>query len=964
MARSPDHARPTDRTARADGARVDPDEVRDADFADSPVDRRRFLALSAATGAALALPGSATAAVDGEPLTDEYAFVVNHTPDEYEAPTVVEFADRDALAAFADEYAADPDPDLSRAPKAVTRESPTPAAHAHLTADEVVDVLEMDGVELMDFSPGANPWWTLDDPYADGVFPPVEEARDFVSYRETARALDHLEETYPDRVRVHALDGSPGWPNRYTGADPDPQEIYVVDVATDVRDEASFAAKEKVVFSLSIHGDERAGVEAGCRLLEDLARGEADDFAGLLDDVAVVFVFTNPDGWVSREPQYEITYGETRTNFRRGNASGVDTNRQYPTMGWVDPAFWPAEPEDTPEVRPGYEEEGLGYADVVPDALAIVDHFRGYENVEYLCDYHGMYVADHVVFNLETNAPFDHDGTHDLDEVNVRIGEGMREEWGDVDALADDLARSGEEMYGFPFVPDGDSYGGLFDWGTIYDSLAYQVTGAFLGWAGQPEAFGGLGAVTVAPEIVRANHFPEAVIEWKPYVERHLVRAYRISMREFARMTAAETNATVATGGRDTAYVTTDALTRSSADLPYTDERPGEGDGPGRDRAAEVRRRHDVVQPGPDGRASVDVAATDASHSLSIHLAGVAGATDGVVRVRNPDGTVVHEVDLAERAAPETDAPGRPHDFEGWFVRRPAAGRWEVEVEADAEIEADLTVLDADEYPDPEAVLGYEQREYTVDPMQFFADLEPHLEDGEIDGLRVHDVRIGRLLRGNSGERRYDKLVVSHDEGVDDPAYVAAIEAFVEAGGDLVLTDAGVNLLAELDVGEAAAIGTDDVDEIEMWFANLDDRDFEHPLLAGVRPRQREIWKGSQLGYTTWVDQPATVVDRDAFEAAGGSVAGTLTEWDVVDGWPAPVGTGVGAGTLAAADGDAEVVVLGSVLPPAQQTVLHPFGMADYAVSFMGHTLVCNALGFEQRRYVDGDLVRTYGEIR
>ncbi|SEW28150.1 M14 family zinc carboxypeptidase [Natrinema salifodinae] len=950
--------RSADRAADTDANAVDADpdagRIPTDTFADSTIDRRTFLSLSAATGAALALPGAATADVGGEPLTDEYAFVVNHTPDEYAAATVIEFADQATLESFADEYEEEPDSDRSRAPKAVTRQSPTPAAHAHLTADEVAAVLELEGVELMAFSPGANPWWKLEEPYADGVFPPVEAAREFISYRETGQGLAHLEAEFPDRVRVHTLESSPGWPNRDSGDDPDPQDIYVVDVATDVRDEASFAAKEKVVYSLSIHGDERAGVETGARLLEDLARGDADDFEGLLDEIAFVFVFTNPDGWVSREPQFEIPWGETQTNFRRGNAAGVDTNRQYPTMGWIDPAFWPAEPEGAPEVRPGYEDEGLGYEDVVPDSLAIVDHFREYETVEYLCDYHGMYTADHVVFNLETNAPFDHDGTHDLDEVNIRIGEGMADRWGGIEELADDIARAGEEQYGVSeYVPDG-----LFDYGTVYDSLAYQVTGAFFGWAGQPEAFGGLGAVTVAPEIIFANHYPEAAIEWKPYIERRLVTAYRISMREFARMTAADTDATVATGGRDTAYVTTDELTRSSADLPYTDEQPGNGTDNGNERgrgrrSAAVRRRHDVVRPGPRGRgrASVETEATDASHSLSVQFSGLDGATDGVVRITNPAGTVVHEIDLAEKAAPdpESGAPG-PHDFEGWFRRRPEAGQWSVEVESDADVEVELIVLDAeDEYPDPREVLGYEQREYAVNPMQFFADLSEHLEDGSMDGLRVHDVRIGRLLRGNSGKRRYDKLVVSHDVGIDDPQYVAAIEDFVAAGGDLVLTDAGVNLLGALDVGDAATIEADDVETVAVRFANLEDRDFDHPLLDGIRPRQQELWKGPQLGYTTDVDQPATVVDGDAFAAAGGQAAGTT-------------GGGVSVGTLAA--GESEITVLGSILPPAQQTVLHPFGMADYSLSFMGHTLVCNALGFEQRRYREGELIRTYGEIR
>ncbi|WP_049924486.1 M14 family metallopeptidase [Halopiger djelfimassiliensis] len=943
------------RSDRTIGTTADAASDIDDAFSDSAIDRRTFLSLSAATGTALALPGAATADVRDEPMTDEYEFVVNHTPDEYEAPTIIEFADREALEAFADEYEETPDPERPRPPKAVTRLSPTPAAHAHLTADEVADVLGFDGIERMDFSPGANPWWKIEAPYESGVFPSVEQARNYVSYAETVQGLEHIAAEHPDRVRVQAVSESPGWNNQYTGTDPDPKPVYVAEVAKNVRDRESFDGKPKAVYSLSIHGDERAGVESGCRLIEDLAAGRADEFEPLLEEIALVFLFTNPDGWVSRRPQTEIPWIDDHdTNFQRGNArrfdgQQIDTNRQYPTIGWVNPSFRPAEPDGAPEE----------FFDLVPDALGIVEHFRGYDNVAFLCDYHGMYTADHMVFNLETNAPFDHDGTHDLDEVNRRIGEGMQAHWGDVDAIADDIATAGEERYGTPFVPTGDSFDGLFDWGSIYDSLSYQITGSLLGWAGQPEAFGGLGAITVAPEIILSNHVADAQMEWKPYWSRHYVTAYRISMRELAEMTARETSATIATGGQNTAYVTADELTRSSAELPHTD---GAEHGHGQDSETTVQRSHDVVHPGPDTQSAVGTETTDETHSLFVHLDGVRHATEGTVRLRRPNGSVVREIDLSAKADP-ADRTARKHDFEELFVRRPQAGQWAVEVESDVEIRVTTTRLETEgEIPDPKEVLGYEQREYSVDPMQFFADLEPYLEDGWIDELPVSAVGDGQLVRSDSTGRRCDKLVVSHDVGIDNPLYVSMIETFLSVGGDLVLTDTGVNLLGELDVGEAAAIDHEDIHDTVVPFANLENRDFDHPLLAGVRPRQQEVWKGSQLGYTTGVDQPATVVDIDAFEDAGGNVAGTFTRWTEVDGTMRPVEPGVGAGMLSA--GDSEIAVLGSVLPPAQQTELHPFGMADYAVSFMGHTLVCNALGFEQRRYVDGELVRTYGDIR
>ncbi|WP_245758085.1 M14 family metallopeptidase [Natronobacterium haloterrestre] len=924
-------------------------------FEDGPVDRRTFLQLSAATGAALSLPGAAAASEDDvthEALTDRCDFVVNHTPDDYVASVVIEF-DTDVPEGF-NEYT-DPDWDINdqeAPPTAVTREDPSPAAHARLDAAGLEDVLSEYGehIESVDFSPGANPWWKLEEPYADGVFPAVAESRDYLAFEESVQGIEYLEsEVDPDRLNFFSIGESPGWANEFTGQDPDPNDIYVTEVTNDVDDRDAFAEKEKVVYSLNIHGDERAGTEAGCRLIEDIATGNAPEFEALLDDIAIIFLFTNPDGWVSRKPETVVPWVEGHNrNFQRGNASWfdgpVDTNRQYPTIGWTDPGFRPAEPDGAPEE----------FEDLVSDSLAIVEHFRTYDNVEFLCDYHGMYTADHMVFNLETNAPFDHVGTHNLDEVSIRIGEAMHEEWGSVDSdpLASDITSAADTEYFWvdDYSPEGDSYDGLFDWGTIYDSLAYQVTGAFLSWAGQPEEFGGLGAVTVAPEIIISNNFTSAIKEWKPYWVRHYETAYRLSMREYAKMTAAERDATVVTGGQDTAYVSSDTLTRSSADLSHTDESPGRGRGRGQDRATRVQQRHEAVQPGPSGRASIDTPADDSAHSLSVHFEGLDTASKGTVELVNPGGNVVREIDLTARDDPNVPE-ARRHDFEGWYVPQPEAGDWTIEVDADAEVSVQTTLLESEEeHPDPEEVLGYEQREYVVNPMQFFEDLEPFVEDGDIDGLRVHDVRNGRLLRGRSGKRHYDKLVVSHDDGLDDPQYVAAIEEFVEAGGDLVLTDSGVNLLGELEVGDAADIGDDHVDDITVQFANLENRAFDHDLLAGIRTRQQEMWKGSQLGYTVGVDQPATVVDEDAFEAAGGEVAGTIDD------------EGVGAGRLYA--GDSEINVLGSVLPPAQQSELHPFGMADYSVSFMGHTLLCNALGFEQRRFRNGEEIRTYGQIR
>lgn len=270
------------------------------------IDRRSFLRVAATTGAALVLPSTVSADITDDTMTDLAEFVVNATPEGYEATLVVEFADVDGLETFAEKYA-EPDwtPEESlHAPKAVTRTEPTPAAHAALTADELDSAFGFADIELVDFSPGANPFWKLQEPYADGVFPDVVNARDWISHREAGQALDHLTAEYPDRVRVHRIGEGPGWENFLTGEDPDQHDIYVAELTNDVRNEESFREKDKAVFTVGIHGNERAGVEAGSRILEAAATGEADDINQLLDDIVIVYVYINPDGWTVRDPHY------------------------------------------------------------------------------------------------------------------------------------------------------------------------------------------------------------------------------------------------------------------------------------------------------------------------------------------------------------------------------------------------------------------------------------------------------------------------------------------------------------------------------------------------------------------------------------------------------------------------------------------------------------------------------------
>lgn len=205
-------------------------------FVDEVINRRTFLSIAAATGAALALPSVVSADVSHENMTDEAEFAVNATPEEYEAHLVFSFVNTEAVAVFEEEYS-DPDWDIeadASPPKGVVREGPTPAGHAYLTADELEslldEVVDPDSIDLIEHSIGANPFWKLDDwpeedTYSDRVFPDIEAARDYTNNAESYAGLSYLEDQYPDRINVREVGQSPGWENVLTGEETDPKDV-------------------------------------------------------------------------------------------------------------------------------------------------------------------------------------------------------------------------------------------------------------------------------------------------------------------------------------------------------------------------------------------------------------------------------------------------------------------------------------------------------------------------------------------------------------------------------------------------------------------------------------------------------------------------------------------------------------------------------------------------------------------
>ena len=915
-------------------------------FADADIDRRTFVRLSAATGAALAFPGNASASVSGAAFEAEYQYVLNHTPAEYAVPTLVQFADASGPAAM----------DAAVDAETVTTTEPEPAAHAQLTAAQAEAVAELPTAETFTYAPGANPFWRLGY-YPLGVFPEPTRCLDYIVYEEMIAGMEHLEQQHPDRLDFYDIGRSPGYDNPISDR-PDPKPVWVAEVTNDIDDEESYREKEKVFYSLSLHGDERAGAEAGCRFVEELLRGNEEEIEQLLDDAVLLLTFTNPDGWVARHPQYV-------GRFQRGNAEVGDTNRQYPIVGWIRPDHYPAEPRgaDATDDGPGIDSDvPREYFENVPDSLAIVEHLRGYENLNYGADFHGASVfGDDFVFGLISQAQYDHRELHELYGLNRDVD----------DALT-------EEIQPQPYTSNE------YDYATIWDLLGYTDSGIQGDWLAHPKALGGLGMTSMDFEMAFANIV--ASNYYDPNLLDKQVRGYKQGIRtltEFAiqnsdtRNTDDEFEANVRTGGNSTAVVTTDALTRSSDQLVYPDD-DGSSVGGGTlpvqtavDPNTEVTGTEETLS--LEGATTLSVPEDTHTLALDFEPDGPAAAT-----LRSPSGETVRSYDATD--GPMVDGPGTE-----WTIREPEAGTWTVVGEPRTATNesngesatGESATLSATAVrtengtmtPDPREALGYGQFDYEVSPLVFFdsdffdADDELRALDVERDfddftDAPVETLSVADVKAGAAGD--FDNLVVIHDDGIDDNDYVSALDEFVDSGGNLVVTDSGVNLLGAMDSDLTSTIAPEDTFEETYYVANLGTKSSDQPLLEDARPVQNQLWKVSGLGYSVDTEAPMTLVDETAFDEANGIAAGTQDAGISAGSLVGPTDGAVTTRELVESDTGA-VHFIGGVFPPASQENLHPFGLLDYSASFLGYLMLTNALGYVQTRSIEGEVTATFG---
>jgi hypothetical protein len=670
------------------------------------------------------------------------------------------------------------------------------------------------------------------------IFPEADLARGYIQYTpdpfgfvEYQHGIEYLAQKYPRWISVfrlsdlygkQAVSAGPDAIRSYEEGDAgDGRDIQVIKITDhDVPDEG----KETLLFSLSVHGNERGGLEGGVRTAEDLAIAAEEggtivdgvrnyesstgrhatlheyDVADVLAKEAVYLLDFNVDGWAVGDwwnPPMPSTY-------TRGNTIGTDLNRQMPSIGRID------------ENRNPLEESEMKYGTQFMHEVA--ERGQG-GKMAYGADIHGELNSQAYMDIMYPAGEFDSVDHRRLMAIAERtksvIDETLFE--GIVEQIEN--ATGGNEAEYARAIPLKPAH-----WATVWDTLGYTDTG-FIGDYMATD----LGVTGMDYEIFLNHTVPEKF--WNVYLqENHITASRGIIKTAMAYALYQEeefnvSNVEVDPVGRAGYVVNPDRVTD-------TDE-----NGPGR-------------LPGPDA--------------------------DGI----------------GENGEP------------------------------------------------------VEQRPYSVTNQQWFRDTN-QLMDRRFARLRAADI-----AANPRGLDAVDTLVLADVPAPADPrgraydaaAYYANLRAWVERGGNLVLTDKALHALGDLGV-----VSGDAVTDIRVYQPYANFQDFDHPMTEGLRRNARQLVEAATLGYGIGTDaSPMTVVDTAAWEGAGGHVIGTtsttLTGEDPAIDRNLDDGALTSVGELQLGDQGGRIRIVGGALPTPSEEEDHRFGLRNYALTYSGLFLMENSI--------------------
>jgi len=820
-------------------------------------------------------------------------------------------------------------------------------------------------------------------PWAKGNLPCA--ARTFISYDEALRGLNFLAnelEITKDFIEVIDLANSTdpkirevlneelgdgrteGIPNELGARESVPMYLIKVTapegaVLVDGVEPVAVEDREHFVWSLSMHGIERAGAEGGIRAIEDLATwGSIEPDRRILETYpsdtittqggleaqnlrvgevlmrsVSYFVLPNPDGWRRGDAD------QGNGGFMRYNGNGMDLNRDFPEIGFTEPEF-----------TPWSETESRTLGHVLQN---VAERWTGG------IDLHGMVAANAFSYTLigGSQRPF---------AKNERVMQFVEEAWADAETRLAWSAQikpnsAADQCVVFNGVtpsgatnPPGDCDQRMYgvQYGTIWDTIDYTVSGAMGNWIDSPV---GLNADGIDNEMSLSHlgncgtgtcYIPEAE---QLHIDGNKGLIY--AMLNFS----LQPPQTAFEVGADVAYlVNPRRLVDPGVATPVAPEGAQDADdlvGSIEHVGGEAILAEFTVDnaTGPEYVGGIK-ATVRFSNAGSESPAG--GASSVAVEYEDPDtgqwsNRPTYALDPVYRVPGGHAYWNYPEDGNYRFVLNstvPQQVWWQVELTRDAAWEQPI------------------QLPFDVTNMEFFDQLEPSLGEGTtLTAVTVDDVLSGArdLADFDTVVAVDDALLPGYRDGdetmswgkeelpstswgdADADELGSLLHAFAETGGNVVLTDDAVRGLAWMGIVDRDAITQHNVYAGHGNF-NVGEG-YGDPLAADV----------SNPGSAQGLDQRKQLVEPVPI---GYDLNNSLPQWDVLAAAVADAGGRVVATTNGDAStatigeipiGDGVVRWIGSILPYPTSGYYHPFGMSSYGVTDNGWNMLRNTWTWE-----------------
>lgn len=817
-------------------------------------------------------------------------------------------------------------------------------------------------------------------------------ATQFLDYEETVAGASFLEQRFPRYMKVIRLDEAYDNPNyRSAGLPASAAQdedgklqingrqrvpLYLFKV-TDAQSPISEADRLHFAYGLSIHGIERAGLEGGVRAMEDLVtwaaceNGNADtapacnpalpDFEGpfpkkiveapttkpvptageTLRNSVSYFLLANPDGW----RRGALSGGQP--HFQRYNGNGVDMNRDWPTVGYT---YRPYSPASEPEVR--------AFTEVLSGIRETTSGNRFAGGI----DLHGQLTASAFSYTLIGA------GQRDYRKNFSTVDQSLR-------AWEDQTARLAWSPYiGTAVAPVADQ------WGTVIDTIAYQITGGMGDWFDSPM---GLDAVGIDNEMTLSHLAPATVYE--PILEQmHIDGNKGLIFSQLASMlTEQDSDYDFQPSGRVGYVLNPKRLQVEASKRPQNPGFPAQNDidaylpcaastcGGGTFVMSGTVPTLEFDVQGPDRGVFNGGIRVEATHPNAQGLSAGTASRLYLDYFDQESGGTWQTVSTSYLQAGSPDLYAQAGQIV--TANDPVPGRWRVRLANAASpttrIEIDFSPFEA-ERSDGQALID-------ASPMDFFTDMNEYIPGTEQD---LQPVSVRQVIDDPTSLAQFDSLVIANEalpayaNAAGDPlhlsqteqrAYFANLRAFAEGGGNLVLTDGALSALESMGITSPGSVGSSQptgrgaAPRFQFSVSgrgNLCTPDSPEPLLKDVclpgtaGGTLRQVIEPAPLGYT-----PDATLDG-AEEAKLTQYAVNRSAWEAGCGKTKPVectsGTLGGAALGERHAGSGVIRISGALLPDPNYEPGGPrdmrFGVGSYALTFSAWQIFLNLIDYQR----------------